>query len=436
MTYIVFIFEALMIVPLAMLIRQSDSRMRFAWFGIGAMLFLYSGFGPLGLSLISWAYYAGHTKALEVTIIDVLACAMFLAQGKANNAKPPFRIVMALYFLSAAVSIAIASIKMPALFYCWQLLRMYLLYVVVFRGSFDRKNIDYLLLGMAAGLIVEFLLVVYGRLAGNFQPSGTFSHRNALGIVSNLVFIPLVSLVLAERGRSIFSLAILSGLGIAALTASRATFGLAMIGTVLSYLFSILNGFSTRKMIMGLSGAVVAAIALPVGFATLDLRQATLESYSDTSDYDEREAFKNAASWMLSDHPFGVGANNFVVAANTQGYYDRAGVAAVAGSRSAHVHNLYWLTLAELGYFGFIALCALLLLPLVRALHVAWVSRGKPESDLLAGLGLSLAVCYVHSYFEWITIVATTQYFLAVNFGLIAAISTKMKNPKLNAPGL
>ena len=60
----------------------------------------------------------------------------------------------------------------------------------------------------------------------------------------------------------------------------------------------------------------------------------------DYGDYDERAAFIRAATMMLSDHPFGVGANQFAEVAIIDGYYQKAGVAPNRGSMTAQVHNV------------------------------------------------------------------------------------------------
>jgi O-antigen ligase len=142
-------------------------------------------------------------------------------------------------------------------------------------------------------------------------------------------------------------------------------------------------------------------------------------------DYDERSAFQAAAMAMISDHPFGVGANNFVVTANTQGYYDRAGVAPVFSSRSAHVHNAYLLAAAETGYLGAIAFCVMLLAPLVKAFRVGW--RDKTElGALLLGSGMALLMLYIQSFFEWAFYLWWFQYLFAISIGLIAGVSQRL----------
>ena len=427
MVYVIAVLEVLLILPLASMLRGNPRYVQFAWFWIGVLLFAYSGFGPLGLSLISWPAYSGHTKGMELTVIDVLACALFLAQqGGERLPKPPFRFFMLAYFLSAVASIFFAQVPMAASFYSWQLLRMYFLYVVIYRASLDQKNIDSLIKGLAVGMLYEFWLVLFGKFVqGNYQPSGTFPHRNTLGWVTNLVALPMLSVYLGGRLSNLGKAAMLSGLAISALIASRATMGLAAIGAVLSYVFSVATGFVPRKAMIGVAGLVFAAIIIPVGLSSLNDRNVAQGDLSGGEFYDERAAFIDAASMMASDHPMGVGANNFVIVANTEGYFDRAGVAAVYGSRSAHVHNIYWLTAAELGYPGLVCLLLLLVVTVLKAFRAAWRYRGTSEGDYLAGLAIAMLVACIHSYFEWLMVTSIAQYFWAASLGLVAGLAAR-----------
>ena len=129
---------------------------------------------------------------------------------------------------------------------------------------------------------------------------------------------------------------------------------------------------------------------------------------------------------IFSDHPMGVGANNYVIVANVQGYSVRAGVAATRNSLSANVHNAYLLSAAETGYLGLVAFVLLLLRPLTVAFHCGWRSRGDQRGDLLLGLGTSLFIVYIHSFFEWGFFLFQTQYLFAMTAGLVAGLAQQL----------
>ena len=122
----------------------------------------------------------------------------------------------------------------------------------------------------------------------------------------------------------------------------------------------------------------------------------------------------------------GIGADNYIVVANTKGYNERAGVIPTVGSLSAHVHNVFRLIGAETGYFGLASFVALLLQPMIVAFVWGWRARGDLKGDLLLGLGLSIFVVSIHSVFEWVLVTYHLQYFLAVQTGMIAGLAQQV----------
>jgi O-antigen ligase len=147
--------------------------------------------------------------------------------------------------------------------------------------------------------------------------------------------------------------------------------------------------------------------------------QASLESSDD-----ERVALESAAAAMVSDHPWGVGANHFVFVANAHGYFERAGV--LWNSYAANVHNMYWLVTAETGYLGLVTLLFLLFRPLCAALICGWRYRGDERGDLLLGLGVALLVVYIHSSLEWILVSFEPQYLLSIEIGLVGGLAQQL----------
>jgi O-antigen ligase len=118
----------------------------------------------------------------------------------------------------------------------------------------------------------------------------------------------------------------------------------------------------------------------------------------------------------------GVGANHYVISANSGGYSERAGVIWNAGSRAAEVHNLYLLTAAELGWSGLVALFFLFAWPVTRALRLA-LRKGKDlEGDLALGIAVAMLIASIHSLYEWVFITYQVQYIFAILLGCIAQL--------------
>ncbi len=418
-----------MIVPLSHALARNPRFIPLFWQAVGLCLFLQSASPFLDIAIISWAGYAGHTQGLEIAIVDFMMMAMLLSLNTTDRKSAiPLKLPMVLYFASICLSAVISATPTAGLFYVWQLLRMYLFFFVVARCcADDARMLPSLMKGLAIGLLVQCGFVLYQKFGlGVVQTTGTFSHQNLLGLVSNLVVLTIFAVVLARPG-SYLSLSVpLAGLIIAAFSASRATQGLIAFGFVLSYCCSTFLAYTSRKLKFGLAGLAAAAVFIPIALGALETRLTSQGIPDFDFGYDERGAYEQAALMMISDYPFGVGANQFVVVANTEGYYDRAEVAATRSSRAGTVHNIYLLTLAEAGYFGIATLLILLAAAIIKAFRLVWRYRKNSDSDYILAAGMALLVTCLHSNFEWVTIVAVPQYFVAMVLAIIAGVSVRL----------
>jgi O-antigen ligase len=408
--------------PLCGWLRRNPHQAPKIWILMGFLPFVIDDF-HLYMAAVSW-YWPGYAKGLEISVLDVLAVAIYLALPKSRLVLP-FRLSWALYFLAVLLSVLQTPLPMAALFYCWQLARMYLVCAVVATACVDEQVAPMLLTGMTLGLCYEAGYALWERVGlGQLQAGGTLGHQNYLGLVSHFVTFPSLALLLAGQRGLQPVVASIAGLITAVLTVSRATIGLFGIGFVGLFGLSAVRRWSGRKAIVLAGSLALAALAAPLIISSLqarfDQQQRTLQ------DYDERAAFERAAGMIISDHPMGVGANYYVVAANTEGYNTKAGVAPIVGSDSTNVHNVYYLVAAETGYVGLITFVFMLLQPLLVAFRCGWRNRRDRRGDLLLGIGVALLMVYVHSYFEWIFITFSAQYMFALSAGLVAGLATQL----------
>ena len=423
------VFLAIMlaaIVPLAGWLRRNPRETPKIWTLMG---FLPFGLGEfhLYMAAISWSQWPGYVKGLEISVLDVLAVAMYLSLPRLRSAIP-FRLSMTLYFLAVVLAVFQSPVPIAALFYVWQLARMFLVYAVVAKACADERVAPALLTGMTIGLCFEACFAIWERFGlGILQTGGTLGHQNFLGLMSHFVTFPWLALLLAgERGwRPIAGP--LAGLVIAALTVSRGTLGLMGAGYIGIFALSALRRWTARKAVILAVGVASVCVLTPVIISSFEQRFNQTETAAGYNEgYDERAAFENAATRMISDHPFGVGSNYYVVAANTGGYNTQAAVTWAAGSETANVHNVYFLVAAETGYIGLITFVFMLLRPLIAAFRCGWRNRGDRRGDLLLGLGMSLLIVCVHSYFEWIFITFQAQYMFALDAGMVAGLATQL----------
>jgi O-antigen ligase len=411
------------ILPLSNWLRQNPRQAPKLWMLLGFLPFALS-FVHLDMAFISWLGWPGYLKGAEFSALDGLALALYLSLPRARHSIP-FRFSMLLYFLATVLSAFQAAEPTAALFYSWQLARMFLVYAAVARGCADPRVPLAILNGMAAGLVVEVVVSASQRLGGMLQAPGTMSHQNLLGMVAHFATLPAFAVVLSGPAGRMLSAAAPVGVAIDVLTTSRGALGFSLLGLATIFILSSLRKWTGRKRKVLVYAVLGALVIIPVAISSFDRRfsdQAEIVS----SDYDERAAFEKSARMMLSDNPLGQGANHYVIAANLGGYNNKAGVVPVAGSEGANVHNVYFLVAAETGYPGLITFVLMLLRPLTVALLCGWKNRGDQRGDLLIGLGVTLLIVYIHGLFEWIFVLLETQYMFAIDLGLVAGLATQL----------
>lgn len=411
--------------PLAEWLRRNPQQHPKVWMLMGALPFLIAFTPHLDIAPISWPAWPGYAKGIEFSLLDLLALAMFISLPRTSHPLP-FRLSMSFYFFAVLLSVFQAPVPMAAAFYVWQLARVFLVYAVIARASTDERVVMALLKGLTIGLCFQACLVIWQRFGlGVLQASGSFAHQNFLGLVSHFVVLPVFALLLAGRWKWWTVAAPIAGLIVAVLTASRAAIGLTGAGLMLVFVLSAARKWTPAKAKIAMFGAIAAMVLVPLAISSLE-RRFEFQPLSDQ--YDERAAFERAASMIVADHPLGIGSNNYVPFANLGGYMERAGVVWGGRSRSTSVHNIYWLAAAETGYLGLLALVLLLWRIGATAITTGWRNRNDSRGDLLLGLGASVLIVSVHSYFEWIFFHALSQYLLGMTAGLVAGIAQQLRS--------
>src|SRR5581483_7762003 len=93
----------------------------------------------------------------------------------------PYLFPMMLYFFAVAISAFQADVREVVFFYCWQLVRTFFVCAVVARACSDTRVALAILQGMAAGIIMEAVIMAWQRFGlGVLQPTGTLIHQNLI----------------------------------------------------------------------------------------------------------------------------------------------------------------------------------------------------------------------------------------------------------------
>lgn len=376
-----------------------------------------------------WPIWAGHTKGIELSLLDAIAFAVLVSPPR-SRFKLPFKAAFFTYLGCVLLSLAVARMPTATVFYLVQVLRMTVVFAAIVKLCEHERVPAALMTGMILGIGTQAYYAISGFAGGAVESAGTFGHRNLLGLVTHFVLLPSLALVLAgERGWAPKAGVFLSAI-VVILTSSRATIGLAGPACFGLLILSMIRKNSSRKAAIVTAACIGLAIAAPLAIASLDKRF----ERTGVSDESERIAFENAAKMMIVENPLGVGANNYVFVANGEGYSSRAGVHWGYGSRSTSVHNAYLLIAAETGYLSLIAFCLLLALAIKTAFQTAWRYRNDRRGELSLGLGVALLVVAIHSKFEWAALVFSVQYLLACNLGLIAGLANQLARDARRKP--
>lgn len=431
MKFIVLIIGIIGILPLALLLRSNVYIRDKVWILLGVMPFMLVVTPFMSVAIITWdQIWFSYVPGLQITVIDLIAVALFFSM-KDQKICVHYHLPFILYLIAISFSVFQAEKPPAAIFYVWQFARMYFFAVVIAKGCTEQKTATLLLKGLAIGLGIQAVAVFWQKFGlHEVEPSGTFVHRNTLGLIIHMVIFPHFSLYLAGQRQAQYALTPLMGLAVASLIASRAALGFSIFGFATTYLLSLVRKPSSWKALMGFTGIVIVAVAVPIAYSSLERRFDVTPLMDDQ--YDERAAFNRTALAMLSANPFGVGVNHYSYIGKNHGYSISNGVVPTEGSLNNTVHNAYLLAGAEAGYFGIFAFIILTLYPLLVALKYAWLSNRKDlRGDLLLGLGVAMITAYVHSFFEYVIVVKEVQYVLMITFGMTFGLAHQIKTDRM-----
>ena len=395
---------------------------------LGLLPFL--GLNHLSLNLISFENYRGDSRGLEITAVDFLACALWLALPPASR-PTPYKRARFLYLALALVSIPLAAVPLYAAFGVWKVARMFFVMTVAFRACEDPKLVPLLLRGMALGVVYEGLLAGWQHFVQHvYRASGNLGHENSLTMACNLIAPIALAVLLARRQRVLAACALLAAMACAIFGLSRGSLTMLVFELALVAAVSLLRGPTRHKLTVALVGLVcalgIAAKALP---SIIDRFQ-----HAPAASGDSRVRFARAAWLMTLEHPLGVGLNQFSYVFEHGGYAQRAGIAETDYDASAIVHNVYLLNAAELGLFGLFAYLLLIAGPLRLAISGTLRAGSSIEGDILLGCTAALLAAYAQGMLEWLSRQTPFAYLFFLIAGLIGGLHSRITSAGVARP--
>lgn len=376
--------------------------------------------------------YRGTDYGFNVSLIDFAAYLLFLIAPPA--ARPaPFRYARYAYLAVCAASVALAPMPLYAAFSVFTLLRVYLLIDGLSRALQEERLVATLYQGLGVGIIYELATCIYQRyLLGQHQVHGTFDHQNSMGMAAYLVAALLFPVVLVGKGGRLAQAALAASMLVVVLSLSRGCMAALPIIFAIIALVSLARRVSLRKLAVITSVVVAALLVLARSFDSIMSR---FDSGVDRS-AESRVIFEAIAAEMVKEHPAGVGINQFSFMSSVGGY-SRVADAMDASwvDRDAVVHNIYWLTLAELGFIGLIVYIILIAQPILMALVGAWRRRGELQGELLLGCFVGLIVFCYHGHLEWVARQERSMYLFWMIGVVVASLTGRLRDEaRISAP--
>ena len=333
------------------------------------------------INLVSREVYRMATRGFELGLVDICAISLFFImvlqpKGHRFHWFPPLTITYGIYITVAVISWMLAPDLIPVtseaydlyatggydythfetglypLFELSKILRGGLVYLVVLNFLRDEEHIRALigaLLMVTVILTVEALMDRY--VYGKHRIAATLGHPNSLGTFMGMM------------GTLMFGVALFRSTFL-----SSGTFGFATAATLVSVLLTISRG-ALAALVLGLWIDVSALfhrylnlknftilfvgslVALGLFFMAADTITARFLTQQDAvSDIEYRGLYNEEAKMMARDHPFGTGLGNFSAYSWLE-YGEAVGL----NEYGTPAHNLWFLTLGELGYPGLFA---------------------------------------------------------------------------------
>lgn len=403
------------------LLRRNPGRRWWAFVAIGAIPFLPNL--PLEGFLYGWSGWSGTTMGIAVSPIDTLALALIVTRRRTIG-KLPFWPVLGIYGAALFTSIFFAPLWIATTFAWWQFGRLLLLLAAV-SGEGHKPDVrNGLLMGLAIGLSYQAGFVIFQKLTGVVQAPGTMGHQNILGLMIELTVLPLIGALLGGNRSKMVIFGISGALICVAGSGSRGTMGIAGAAILALLLISLVRRSTPFKFRIAALATAALVIATPFALATLNTR---FGGASYVTEEATRATLEEAARAMAADYPLGVGANQFVLVSNRDGYAERAGVSWLSADRSKPPHNAYLLARAETGRLGELAFFLLLCVPMIIALRLAFANRKWVAGELALGSAMALAANALHNNYEFAVHTFPVQAVLFMNLGLIAGLAREYR---------
>lgn len=357
----------------------------------------------------------GSLAGINVSVTTVALIALYaiwtvqLLTGRPDAPRPAVRASLPAAAYLAIVTLSVTWARDPslAIFSVALIAQMYLLYLYVASTVRTREEVVFIVTFLLVGLVLESLIIIVARVTGldfdllgartrsfvdaaapgENRVSGTLRSPAAAAAYLSQLMAPCVAVLIARVDQRLKLLALVGlGLGGMALifTLTRGGWIAAALSVALFCVLAWRRGWMPPAVPL-LLGLVTVAVG------ALFQNSILIRFFGDDRGAALARVHLMSLAWnMIRDHPIlGVGANNFAY------LLPEYATPEFGGKWLYTVHNAYYLTWAELGIFGLLALVSFLLVAIARGWRV-WQWRDRTLAPLALGFSVALVGHMTH----------------------------------------
>jgi hypothetical protein len=374
------------------------------------------------LMLYSVNQYRGHCRGFEFNFLEAIALGLALAAllEKRRDFRwlPPALWAWLLWVGVGLLSVPGALNPVYALMPAFKFAKMAFIFVGVFAALHDERDIKALMRGFAIALIVQLVICLWGRYVhGGYRVTGWFEHQNPMAMWSYTLALPILGLALSKqtspRDVTLFFTAFGAAGLVVVMSVSRASLAAFVVGTVLVMLGAYVQGFTVRRVTLGVFGALCGVLVMIKAADTFMARMGG----DDSPKNDLRLVLNQQSAAMHQDNPLlGIGWNNFGLANSRplgaqyslllERWEQNRGHTIYPEQFMANplTESFYWLALAETGTLGFATFLLFAALTLWHGLRSTLGFWKSPLGLLFYGVTVALAISYFHLQVERILV--------------------------------
>lgn len=398
--------------------------------------------GNWGLTLMSIEEYRGHTKGFHFYFNHALAIALIVAKWRDDRRS--FRWIppgLGWYLLYCGLSLlSLTNAPEPYLGFMAAHKQIFasLITIATFNTLRTEADFRFFMRAMVVTLAWELLVCIkmkYGQ--GMYQVHGTFEHQNPLAMYAELIGMVFLATTLGPtfKGANWILFGYLMTGIIVEFTLSRGALVMFGLGTVMVATISLAEKLTPRRIICISSMAVIGGLGL---LLTLDTIIARFNDKGNDSSGELREVMKTACRAMVSDHPLGIGWNNYALVVNppypyAEIYYEwirGLGQKVDETLPNSVVESHYYLLLAETGYVGLFSWLAVISIGLYRNVRAFFFFKHSFLRCLSLGIFVGCLLNYEQSTLERVLVQPRNLMLWLVLLGITGRIEIMRREAK------